>query len=842
MSPRLISSVAFVWLLFPPITAQSEVVVEPIKSFGDPERSGSYCNWPPIVSASGELFGITEAGGKFDKGTVFSFAPTTGNYRVIYAFKGPQDGASPSGKLIQGSDGMLYGVTRRGGLDDAGTVFKIDIDGRQLQVLWQFGFEPSSGAHPVGGVIQGTDGMLYGTASSGGLFDDGTIFSLSTNGMDLYTVRTFGQSGTVGRSPRTPLIEGSDGSLYGVTPFDGSSSWRDIGVLYRVSKSGSEYQVLYRFSFDFGRGWEPNGIIEGSDGALYGTTKYGPAANSSHGTVYRINKDGSDHTILYGFETESGGHWPYANVVEGADGALYGTAAFRGDPNGSGVVFRMNKDGSDYQTLHKFLFSDEQGYSPESALTVGQNGELYGVARWGGYSGYGVLYRVQDDGASYSVLHHFSPSGGDSSFPIAGLLQASDGGFLGLSSAGGMRNKGTFFKMRPDGTGYAILYHFGAPGTGESPAGKLVRGSDGVLYGTTSFGGSNYSGTIFKINEDGSGYSDLHHFSFRGSDGAALLTGLLEGSDGRLYGTTPDSTTNYCGTIFGINKNGSGFVELVVQTDNRFSGAPSPVSAPLIECTDGLLYGTAYQGGQSGFGTVFRVARNGSGYEVLHHFGGTNANDGAYPAATLLHASDGSLYGTTERGGSQNIGTVFRLERDGTAFLVLHQFTDADPGAGRPAADLIESSDGWLYGLTRIDPFYNTNQSVIFRLKKNGTDFTVLHGSSRARWTGQKPVAGLFTASDGSFYGVSPFGDGNAHGMIFRMRFAFEIGISLGSPGLQLQFGGFPGTSYELQRTSDLTGPWETIALRQAALDNVIRYTDQNAPPSAAFYRVRRAP
>src|SRR5437667_212431 len=193
------------------------------------------------------------------------------------------------------------------------------------------------------------------------------------------------------------------------------------------------------------------------------------------------------------------------------------------------------------------------------------------------------------------------------------------------------------------------------PAAADCKASVARRGSDGALYSTTYQGGSFGPGTVFKLNKDGSDYSILHSFSRADNDGRYPQHGLVEGSDGALYGTTYGGGSNNTGTLFKLNKDGTDYSVL-----RRFSLTGGDAWAPqagLVEGSDGALYGTTYRGGSNNTGTLFKLNKDGTDYSVLHRFSLTG-DDGWAPQTGLVEGSDGALYGTTYQGGSNNSGTV----------------------------------------------------------------------------------------------------------------------------------------------------------------------------------------
>ena len=389
-------------------------------------------------------------------------------------------------------------------------------------------------------------------------------------------IKSFGPSpDQMGETPFSSLLEGNDGALYGTTFSGGSGGLAGGGTVFKVNKDGTGYTVLYSFGSVVGDGWNPAAsLTEGSDGVLYGTTISGGSAGSfgglfGGGTVFKVNKDGTGYAILHSFGSLVGdGLNPSASLIEGNDGVLYGTAANGGSAVGfaGGTVFKVNKDGSDYATLHSFASVDYDGLNPVASLTEGSDGALYGTARQGGSASEGALFKMNKDGTGYAILHSFRSVVSDGYRPLAGLIEGNDGALYGTTSVdddGDSTKGGTVFKVNKDGTGYAILYRFSRTGgDGAYPQASLTEGNDGALHGMTYKGGSAGKGTLFKVNKDGTGYAVLRGFGGSVGDGQIPYANLTLGSDGVLYGTTTGGGSAERGTIFKVNEDGTGYAIL----------------------------------------------------------------------------------------------------------------------------------------------------------------------------------------------------------------------------------------------------------------------------------------
>ena len=336
---------------------------------------------------------------------------------------------------------------------------------------------------------------------------------------------------------------------------------------------------------------------------------------------------------------------------------------------------------SNFTLLHSFAGGSGDAADPYHTLIQGSDGDFYGTTLSGGASNVGAIFKITPSGTE-TVFYSFA------SIPYAGLVQSSDGNIYGTTASGGTNSRGTVFKIAPSGS-ESVLYSF--PAGSSDPYSGLIQGSDGNFYGTTGAGGSSDDGTVFQITPSGAA-TVLHAFAKSGTDGEIPYAGVIQGSDGNLYGTTYFGGANNLGTVFKVTTGGT---ETVLYSFNGGSDGEHPY-AGVIQGNDGNFYGTTYQGGSAGNGAIFKLTPGGT-EAILHTFAG-GSSDGATPEAGLIQGTDGNLYGTTLQGGTNGLGTVFMITPSGTE-TVLHSFAGASDGAN-PGANLVEGSDGNLYGST----------------------------------------------------------------------------------------------------------------------------------------------
>jgi uncharacterized repeat protein (TIGR03803 family) len=386
----------------------------------------------------------------------------------IYAFTDGSDGGNPVSGIIQGLDGNFYGTTQVGGaytgLDPSGigfgTVFQLATNGL-LNTLYSF-TGGNDGANPAATLVQGSDGMLYGTTFEGGTNGLGTVFQISTNGVftSLYSFT----GGSDGANPAGALVQAGDGSLYGTTVFGGpETNVVDLigdsgyGTVFNITTNGV-FNSLYSFTGGSDGGNTCAGVIIGSDGNIYGVTTYGGlstnAADASgevgYGTVFQLTTNGT-LTTLYAFTGGNDGGNPLSPLTQANNGSFYGTTGI-GGTNGYGTIFLVTANGL-FASIYSFIgFGD--GSNPTGALVQGGDGNLYGTTCYGGSStnlvdedghyGYGTLFKFGTNGVLNTVMSFNGENGAN---PTAGLVQGSDGNFYGTTSQGGPVDSGTIFEL-----------------------------------------------------------------------------------------------------------------------------------------------------------------------------------------------------------------------------------------------------------------------------------------------------------------------------------------------------------------------------------------------------------
>ena len=396
------------------------------------------------------LTGVTSSGVALE--TLYSF---TANFA---------QGCLPFGGLVQANNGSFYGTASADGSQGVGTVFRMDTNG-VVKLVYSFpngtgGNYPPYGCFPVAALVQGTNGLLYGTASYGGSTGDGAVFRMTTNGV-LSAAWSLNSTNS-GSAPYGGLVQGRDGNFYGTTFLGGGddgSGPLSYGTVFKATATGSLTAI---HSFNYEDGANPSStLVQGGDGNFYGTAQTG-GTNGGWGSIFKITPAGI-LTSLFSFANTNGAV-PFAGLVQDSDGAFYGTTTVGGR-------------------------SASASAAPKPPSNPGRPFTADGA---------GTVFKLAADG-TFTSLYSFT-GGSDGGNCYGGLLLASDGNLYGTTENGGVYGLGTVFRISPDGT-LATLVNFDGY-QGANPECTLIQGTDGRLYGTTQNGGANGWGAIFQLSID----------------------------------------------------------------------------------------------------------------------------------------------------------------------------------------------------------------------------------------------------------------------------------------------------------------------------------------------------
>ncbi len=368
-----------------------------------------------------------------------------------------------------------------------------------------------------------------------------------------------------GETPMAELIQGADGNYYTTTFAGGSGACFDdvqnltpgCGAVVKITPAGV-FSVLYSFPFDTSTNVAPNGmfpvagLLQGPDGNFYGVTSGGGSSGTSYcqpvqgifgcGTIFKLTPGGT-LTLLHSFcgvgscgSFPIDGADPRGRLAIGPDGNLYGTTQQGGEYNGSynsGTIFRISLSGA-YEILHNFSGGSGtgDGNGPAAGLTLASDGNFYGTTQFGGTSVFGTVFKM-DLAGTVTILQSFSQFDGNGAEPMGALIQASDGNLYGTCYSGGANDSGTIFRLSTSGT-FTKIYDFTTASIGIYPKAGVIQASDGNLYGVTPGGGLGV-GSIYQLTLGGVATAEAN---FENASGNFPEGGLIQGSDGNIYVTS----------------------------------------------------------------------------------------------------------------------------------------------------------------------------------------------------------------------------------------------------------------------------------------------------------------
>lgn len=667
---------------------------------------------PNIISSL--KFGGQREGGSIvrtnfpDTGTVFT-----------YVFDNYQPRQPSSGLLLH--DIYVYGMMQYNGTNNIGLFYRIDNDGTNFEPLFNLTitgaslttpylhedhiyfsdyyslkkFDPILESFSTIPLSQGcevkrleidTDDYIYYSNSSSinRIKTDGTL------GEQLYSFPNF-DNGNAGLT-----LVGN--KIFGFSRWGGVNN---LGYVYSLNKDGTGFMIHHEFESTTGS--YPESKLVHFDGKLFGTTLGGGA--NTWGVLFAMNDDGSNYRVQYHFDQRP----PTQDIYINSIGRIFGHFHDLTSP-GFERFFRMDTSGADYGT---FLYGAQDGGGTNDLVFDAWEEQFYFTTSYGGYHNGGVIAAADTFGIVYS-RHHlgFSQTG----FNPTKAFKASDGKIYGLVEIAGVTGSGGVFSMNEDGTNYELVYDFEENAHGSRPSG-LIEASDGKLYGALQYYGPNGRGSIYRMDKNGSNFQLIFSHS-SGADEYAITGDLIEDASGTLFGVFQHGITATAGGVFKINKDGTGF-----QIIQSFAWGT-------VNCSSGLtlsgttLFGSSRFGGSQNGGSVFRIDTDGTNFQVIKEF--DPALDGSYPEGKLLIASNDSIYGVTNYGGLNGFGTLYRMHKNGTGFQVLNDFSDQELGY-YPQAGLIQASDGFIYGATQTNQSVSGGGGSVFRINLDGSSVTIMN-------------------------------------------------------------------------------------------------------------------
>ncbi len=469
----------------------------------------------------------------------------------------------------------------------------------------------------------------------------------------------------------------------------------------------------------------------------------------------------------------------YGALTRDSQGWWWGVTQSGGSQD-VGTIYKVSSDGQQWQVVVSFtgVSGACPGAMPYGSLCPDGLGWLWGTASEGGANGDGVVFRVHETTGAYEMKAAFTGTSGalPGSAPFAGLAADGEGLLWGTTAFGGAAGDGVLFHINPVTAAVTVALEFDRENNATRaahPFARLLRASDGLLWGASSSGGWNDKGTLFRWNPQTSSLTVM--LDFTGTAGAAPGSfpygELAQAPDGRLWGMTFLGGSEDRGVVFRFEPGTSSFVKVLDWTGNSGAAPGGFAIAGLARSPAGEWWGTTSGGGSQGLGTLFKITEAGA-LTVLAQFRGSTAPVGAGPAATLALDPAGFFWGTTENEGGSNGGTVFRVNLTTESLSLVTQFTDAATQSQRGhalAGPLLDLGESWLYGSAQRGGRFG--KGALFKLDRAAGAVTTLADFSGMAGVapGSLPRGPLLAGPDGRLWGVTEEGGANDSGTVFSL-------------------------------------------------------------------------
>lgn len=764
-------------------TPRFEVVSTFSRSIEHPRRNSLV----EVADGTGfpKIYGTASEGGMYNCGAIYGNIPVPTPVLHFTGRTGAAKGAAPQGTLlVEGS--VIWGTTEKGGLNDAGTVYKYNLTTGELTTVLEFGQFAMADAGYVGraptvGLTRDGNGMLWGVSAFSSLV---MVFKIdpATGVVTPITSLTSSTGAQLGELTRGELTFDGVDSLWGVTSNGGPGGF---GRIYKIHQQTHVITVVATLTGASGAApaKSPTGsLVHDGNGNLLGLSSP-QVIGSSAGQVFSVNISTGEFSVL--------GTLPRAEnltlVTEGLVPAGDGYYAGISHSNTSkGSVFFWRPDSPNFALTKPFLSPVNTGSYPMALLRM-EGGWLVCATYNGGAYNKGCLSSVSPSGIStfrsFGDSNDLELSAG--SVPAGGLVESTaDGALWGMTQQGGSRGGGTVYSLKPGGDTMQVRGEFGTVNTGITPVGELVRhlkdgsGND-YWWGMTTDTTTAYpfaSSRIFRVTDKVGGAPE--NFINMGPIPDA---GLAVGANNHLW-TAADT---------GIYRIDPTVAWPTPYKAFSFTGTTGDVpgtypSAGLLNVGDGYMWGTTKSGGASDYGVVYSVSPDPGGtYVPVVQFTGVGGSaPGAYPYPKLVVGSPGYVWGVTGQGGTANYGTVFKINTATGALTTVVNFDNiaGSIDTGLPYAGLTADGRGYLWGITsqgqsRLGSIYRIN--IATGAFQSMFEFTGDTGTT----TGSKPVGSLVLHSDGNLYGATkglarakngaPVGGGN----IYRIRFGKALEV-----------------------------------------------------------------
>ena len=576
--------------------------------------------------------------------------------------------ADQIGELMLAGNGKIYGMTKTGGVYDNGTIFEYDVINDTIIKKVDFnGF--LNGMHPNGGLYEAGNGNLFGVTKSGGIDNYGVIFKYNYNTNTFLKLHDFSHYSF--GYPSGTFIEAENGVLLGL--FGGNS----CGI---YSYNYIADTIGFQKNFNFYSSNPEGSLIQLSDGTFCGIVRgqsFNYDGETYYkGVIFKYDINTNDITTYYIGDLNNGLNFEH-ELVMANNGKIYGNSHRGGNNRHTGVFFEYDLDNEIYQKIANFGWY-ENGYKPKGSLLHASDGNLYGYTSKGGDNNYGVLFKVNPISTEFTKITDFENgvyNFSDDSFEGT-LIEVSPGKLFGMNTYEGDQEMGCIFEYDINTSIYTVKYYFGdIDYDGANPQGNLLKASNGILYGMTEKGGGYDLGIVFSfdpITEEYTKIQDLEGIQY----GRNPTGGFVEASNGKLYGLCKRDFSTYSieGVIIEYDLETSTLSSL---SNLPYSYSTSIDFSDLVEYSSGLFYGVIMNGGSNNAGALYEFNLVTNTIEVKQSFTNTL---GIFPYGKLMLASNGQLYGMCSSGGSYEQGTIYEYNPTLDTIIKIYDFGNGKGG------------------------------------------------------------------------------------------------------------------------------------------------------------------
>jgi uncharacterized repeat protein (TIGR03803 family) len=705
-----------------------------------------------LSNAQMSYYGVTSEGGSDNTGTIFKTDSTGGNLQTVFSFIHKNPGQDPQGRLVSDGAGNLYGVTLWGGSHfsnygfnsqkSAGYIYKL-IPGTgsspdSMVVLHEF--DITNGKWPNNSMIY-HNGILYGTAWKGGSGGKGVLFSYNIS-TSVYTVLhhfQYTSSTHDGELPTGYLVLASNGKIYGTTEEGGANQY--YGTIFSYNISSGTYAVEASFASGSG-GNTPKGIVQGSDGNIYGINFQGAA--SGKGNIFRYNP--STHVLTARKDFYGIGAWGRIPMVSAGNDSLFGIINSGNYSTSYYNIFLYRPSLDSIAVLDTFMVSDVEGFNYHQSDNC-----IYGAYRSSGVNGY-FKYDISAGSVTriFSDTNRLNGRSYEEPVFVGNVLK-------GVASSGGLSNLGTVLEYNPATSTLTKKMDFYNPVYGEYPKGGLMMASNGKLYGLTYGGGAYNKGVLYEVNPSNNAVTvrlDLSNTLGYNPEG-----GVMQASDGNLYFLTKSGGTNGKGTLIQVNPQTWAAVK---KLDMGGVYGENPSGTP--EEAAGKLYFATTSGTSAYYGAIVEYNLSTGAAAAKYNFTG-NSNVGFGVRGKLTLASDGYLYFITgdDFANYYSHGSISRFNPS-TGSVTFRKSLFTYTGNYSYANFFTEDSAGKLWAV--ITDGGNNSEGTLISYDPVANTISVKIHLTQAN--GSNPRGGLLYASNGNFYGFTSLGGTNSYGTVFE--------------------------------------------------------------------------